>query len=73
MKKGIRLGVIALLSAVAGCGYEHQPEVLRAMSDPMFGEWCARNHIKATRCESLNGSSTSIWFVYCPENLNEGK
>ena len=64
--KTIRVIAIAVLATVAGCGYKHHAEVMRAMADPMFGEWCERNSIIATDCHSVDGNCTSIHFVYRP-------
>lgn len=46
MKKAL---LILACAAIAGCEYEHHPDVLAATRDPSFVEWLRQNDLVMSR------------------------
>lgn len=52
-----RLLLIAITAALTGCdlSYDHHPEVLTAMRDPLFDQWLKRNNLELISTDACLG------------------
>ena len=53
--------LILACAAIAGCEYEHHPDVLAATRDPSFVEWLRRNDLVMS--SAAPGYECSIIYV----------